>query len=193
MGDLRDSALVLINYLEGPQSSSKIPWDDLRYIFGEIMYGGHITDDWDRILCLTYLDNLMDNPLLDETELFPFSDGTGASFKSPAPTDYSNYILHIDENFGYETPIAFGMHPNAEIGFRTNQCTILFNTLVDLQPNDETGEMEEGVKTRNEVIQDVVTLILEDMGIEGLRFDLEDIRGKFMEDDDKLCFINVFL
>lgn len=34
---------------------SKVPWDDLRYLFGEIMYGGHITDDWDRRLCRTYL------------------------------------------------------------------------------------------------------------------------------------------
>jgi len=49
-GDLRDSAQVLYNYLEG-SSSVKIPWDDLRYIFGDIMYGGHIVDDWDRIMC----------------------------------------------------------------------------------------------------------------------------------------------
>jgi dynein heavy chain, axonemal len=32
-----------------------VPWDDLRYIFGEIMYGGHITDAWDRRTCNTYL------------------------------------------------------------------------------------------------------------------------------------------
>lgn len=39
----------------------KVPWEDLRYLFGEIMYGGHITDDWDRRLCRTYLEEYM-NP-----------------------------------------------------------------------------------------------------------------------------------
>ena len=37
----------------------QVPWTDLRYLFGEIMYGGHITDDWDRRLCKTYLDEFM--------------------------------------------------------------------------------------------------------------------------------------
>ena len=38
---------------------SQVPWTDLRYLFGEIMYGGHITDDWDRRLCNTYLKEYM--------------------------------------------------------------------------------------------------------------------------------------
>ena len=37
----------------------KIPWADLRYIFGEIMYGGHIVNDFDRKMCATYLDFYM--------------------------------------------------------------------------------------------------------------------------------------
>ena len=37
----------------------QVPWTDLRYLFGEIMYGGHITDDWDRRLCRTYLGEYM--------------------------------------------------------------------------------------------------------------------------------------
>ena len=44
-GDLIISMNVLYNYLE---ANNRIPWEDLRYLFGEIMYGGHITDDWDR-------------------------------------------------------------------------------------------------------------------------------------------------
>jgi len=59
MGDLRDSSIVLQNYMEQNAASGKIPWDDLRYIFGEIMYGGHIVDDWDRRFCSAFLENLM--------------------------------------------------------------------------------------------------------------------------------------
>lgn len=55
-GDLTISAMVLYNYLE---ANAKVPWEDLRYLFGEIMYGGHITDDWDRKLCRTYLEEYM--------------------------------------------------------------------------------------------------------------------------------------
>lgn len=45
--------------------------EDLRYLFGEIMYGGHITDDWDRRLCKTYLEEYM-NPTMvrKKNELF---------------------------------------------------------------------------------------------------------------------------
>lgn len=37
IGDLRDSAVCLTNYMEN-SGGGKIPWQDLKYIFGEIMY-----------------------------------------------------------------------------------------------------------------------------------------------------------
>jgi hypothetical protein len=40
-------------------ASSKIPWEDLRYIFGQIMYGGHIVNDFDRLLCGSYLNHFL--------------------------------------------------------------------------------------------------------------------------------------
>lgn len=36
IGDLRDSAVCLTNYMEN-SGGGKIPWQDLKYIFGEIM------------------------------------------------------------------------------------------------------------------------------------------------------------
>lgn len=69
VGDLNISVSVLYNYLE---ASPKVPWEDLRYLFGEIMYGGHITDDWDRRLCVSYLEELMQPELVDgELQLAP--------------------------------------------------------------------------------------------------------------------------
>ena len=52
----------------------QVPWTDLRYLFGEIMYGGHITDDWDRRLCRTYLEEYMSSEqVLNFTPLLQFS------------------------------------------------------------------------------------------------------------------------
>ena len=42
--------------------------EDLRYLFGEIMYGGHITDDWDRRLCKTYLEEYMNPQMVRHEE-----------------------------------------------------------------------------------------------------------------------------
>jgi dynein heavy chain len=125
-GDLRDSSTVLNNYLETNAGSGKIPWDDLKYIFGEIMYGGHITDDWDRILCGTYLDSVMKDDLFDDVELFPFVDRE--MFKCPVGQNYERYLEHIQEA-PPETPNAYGLHSNAEIDFLTKQCQTLFATL----------------------------------------------------------------
>lgn len=79
VGDLNISVSVLYNYLE---ANAKVPWEDLRYLFGEIMYGGHITDDWDRRLCITYLEEYMQPDLVDG-ELF-----LAPNFPAPPNTDY---------------------------------------------------------------------------------------------------------
>jgi hypothetical protein len=49
----------------------QVPWDDLRYIFGEIMYGGHIVEDWDRRLANAYLYKYFNEALLESQEFFP--------------------------------------------------------------------------------------------------------------------------
>ena len=61
IGDLTTCGDVLYNYLEAYES---IPWKDLQYMFGEVFYGGHITDAMDRRCCTTYLEVLIRQEIL---------------------------------------------------------------------------------------------------------------------------------
>nr|XP_021499024.1 dynein heavy chain 9, axonemal [Meriones unguiculatus] len=126
-GDLTISVNVLYNFLE---SNVKVPYDDLRYLFGEIMYGGHITDDWDRRLCRTYLEEFIRPEMLEgELSLAP-------GFPLPGNMDYSGYHQYIDAELPPESPYLYGLHPNAEIGFLTLTSEKLFRTVLEMQPRD---------------------------------------------------------
>ncbi|XP_060647178.1 dynein beta chain, ciliary [Drosophila nasuta] len=127
VGDLTISANVLHNYLEG---SNRIPWEDLRYLFGEIMYGGHITDDWDRRLCQTFLEELLQQDLIDgDFELCP-------GFPAPPNLEFEGYHSYITEMLPEESPLLYGLHPNAEIGFLTSASEQLLRTIFELQPRE---------------------------------------------------------
>merc|ERR1712070_978303 len=123
-GDLTICANVLQSYLE---ANPVIPWSDLRYLFGEIMYGGHITDAWDRRTNNTYLEVLVNDKLFSGLEL-------GPAFKSPDPTtlDYAGYITYVQENLPDDSPQMFGLHPNAEIGYLTNWTGQIFSDILSL-------------------------------------------------------------
>ena len=113
---------MLYNYLEG-SSAVKIPWDDLRYIFGEIMYGGHIVDDWDRRMSQKYLLYFMRDELLDEIDMIPYAEGK-LSWLSPQPAPHERYLEHI-ETMPAESPLFFGMHPRLGKELGRGKCRLL--------------------------------------------------------------------
>ncbi|XP_034049709.1 dynein heavy chain 9, axonemal [Thalassophryne amazonica] len=150
-GDLTISANVLYNYLE---ANPKVPYDDLRYLFGEIMYGGHITDDWDRRLCQTYLEEFI-KPEMMEGELC-----LAPGFPLPGNMDYNSYHQYVDDTLPAESPYLYGLHPNAEIGFLTQTSEKLFRTVLEMQPRDG-GVGEGGGMTHEEKVCAILELITE--------------------------------
>lgn len=185
-GDLMDSSTVLSNYLEN--SSDKVPWKDIRYIFGEILYGGHITDDWDRLLCMTYLRFYMKEDLMDETELYPFNENfKDERFRSPPVMPYDQYFEYIDAEMLPESPIAFGMHPNAETSVKTKQGDELFAAIMELQPR---GGGAAGVAAgAGSKIEQQITDITE--RIKAASYNLEEIAQNVV--DARGPYQNVFL
>lgn len=145
-GDLTICANILGSYLD---NNTVVPWDDLRYIFGEIMYGGHITDAWDRRTNNTYLKVLFNPELLNGMEL-------GPGFKSPdaAKFQYADYVEYINKDMVPEAPPLFGLHPNAEIGYLTSTCDSLCYTIISIggggagdSSGDKTSALLEAIDT----------------------------------------------
>jgi dynein heavy chain len=143
-----------------------VPWEDMRYVFGQIMYGGHITDAWDRRCNNTYLDVYMQPNILHGCELAP-------GFKVPdtSAMNYQDVLNYFQTSLPNESPPMFGLHPNAEIGYLTTFAEDLFQTILILGGTGGAGDSG---------------------GDGGVRAVMEDLLERCPEDfqmiDIKVCF-----
>uniref|UniRef100_H9GBB4 Dynein axonemal heavy chain 11 n=1 Tax=Anolis carolinensis TaxID=28377 RepID=H9GBB4_ANOCA len=128
-GDLTISVNVLYNYLE---ANSQV---DLLYLFGEIMR-----------LCL----------LIWKKEILKLVLAPG--FVIPSNLDYQGYHKYVEEMLPAESPVHYGLHPNAEIEFLTATSDNLFHTLLELQSHESIiGE------SASQTVEEKVKLILDDI------------------------------
>lgn len=125
-GDLRICGDILHNYLS---SYEKVPYADLQYLYGEIMYGGHITDGWDRRTNNTYLKVLIKPEIMSGMLMTCQVQG---GFRAPDPNKFhrEQYIEYVETKLPTEDPKMFGLHPNAEIGYLTTTGEKLFTTIL---------------------------------------------------------------
>ncbi len=149
-GDLTICGDVLHNYLT---KYEKVPYDDLRYIYGEIMYGGHITDNWDRRTNNTYLKVLIRPEILTGMQLT-----CAPGFKSPDPAkfDRESYRKYIEEKLPQEAPQMFGLHPNAEIGYLTTLGETLFSMILTIQG----GGSSAGGRKKEDIVKEFIIKFL---------------------------------
>lgn len=108
------------------------------------MYGGHITDHWDRRCNITYLEKIIKKELLTNGYLAPY-------FRSPDPTklNYQKYQDYIENDLPKESPGIFGLHANAEIGYLSKESVILFQTILEVQGSG--GASSEGDAGGNDI------------------------------------------
>ena len=114
------------------------------------MYGGHITDKWDRRANITYLDVIITPSLKEDTfELFP-------GFKTKQDGTWDDYLSYVENDLPPETPLAFGMHPNAEINFLMTEQKDLFDDLLSIGGGGGGGGGSGG-KTREQQVDTIIT------------------------------------
>ena len=173
-GDLLVCGAILQNYLEANEIAT--PWADVRYLVGEVMYGGHITDPYDRRIAVTYLAVLLNPNLVDEHTDFMLAPGLRPLLEG----EYEDYKIYVEEASPPESPLLFGMHPNAEISLLNNLCDNLFFTILSISGGGGGG----GGASKEEKVGALQTSILEGSGaITALREDFQMIAIRMLIKD----------
>lgn len=123
-------------------------------------------DFFDRRTNNTYLNVLFNDQLLNKGQLAP-----RLSSPDPQQWDFAEYTNMIDKSLPSETPLIYGLHPNAEIGFLTSKAENLFQTILrlamgtDLAAPPKQQEGEDGKKGKDEPppTQSILRETLEDL------------------------------
>lgn len=131
--DLRISVRQLKMFLD---ENDKIPFPALKYLTAECNYGGRVTDDKDRRLIVTLLDDYFN---IDVCENDDYKFGPDDHFKIPRGiSTHQEYLDHIQTLPHLIDPTVFGFHSNADITKDINETNLLLDSV--LLCSAESGE-----------------------------------------------------
>ncbi|KAM9822155.1 dynein axonemal heavy chain 10-like isoform 2-T2 [Syngnathus typhle] len=155
------------------QKESNIPWGSIKYLVGEVMYGGRVIDSFDRRILNVYMDEYFGDFLFYDFCRFHFFKNNEVDYKIPPNGPEDVYVDEIESLPLANTPEVMGLHSNAEIGYYTQSAKDMWLHLIDLQP--QTGESG-GSISRDEYITQVAQDIQNKLPAV---FDLDVTRKKF--------------
>eukprot|EP00656_Telonema_subtile_P017641 TRINITY_DN19490_c0_g1_i2.p1 TRINITY_DN19490_c0_g1~~TRINITY_DN19490_c0_g1_i2.p1 ORF type:complete len:1228 (+),score=268.04 TRINITY_DN19490_c0_g1_i2:75-3758(+) len=164
--DFTISMRLMDTYLEkADRCGDPLPWETLRYLVGEAMYGGRVTDNVDRRTVTAYLEEYFGDFLFDTFQPFHFFCNDEVDYALPiGSTDLTkkvtlaNMVQNV-ENMPLENqPDVFGLHPNAETGYLKNAAELMWTNLIELMPRSAAEGA--GGDTRESVLQKLTEEIL---------------------------------
>lgn len=156
------------------QEHSSVPWEALRYLTGEISYGGRVTDEWDRRCLKSILSKYFTPNILEDT--YKFSE-SGTYFALPeAPL--SIYRQYVEKLPYTEKPEVFGLHENADITYQAQETDRFLSTILSIQPRlvlsaGPTGPSQVVLSTAVEILKSLPTSLSRDEAQPNL-FNLDD-------------------
>uniref|UniRef100_A0A182NRZ8 AAA+ ATPase domain-containing protein n=1 Tax=Anopheles dirus TaxID=7168 RepID=A0A182NRZ8_9DIPT len=176
---------ILDTYLTKAADSrdSRMPWNSLKYLIGEVMYGGRVIDDFDRRVVKTYMDEYMGDFLFDTFQPFNFYADESFTYAPIAAPNRDEFIAAIDKLPLNNTPEVFGLHSNAEIGYYTAAVRETWAHLIDLQP--QTGADTGGI-SRDEFIDRAAVDILKKLP---KPFDIWRVKKAYQVNVTPICVV----
>jgi dynein axonemal heavy chain len=155
-----------------------IPWNSLRFLIGEAMYGGRVTDAMDRRVLMTYLSEYMGDFLFDDYQPFFFSRHS-FDYKIPEWGAMEVYKKMVETLPLDNSPQVFGLHPNAEIQYNTDAVRSIWTALINLQPRSNAGSSgisrDDYIKS---VAEDILSRVPEPWDLQHVRRQLYEKQGR---------------
>lgn len=163
-----------------PGAAKSVQWDAIRYLVSEVVYGGRVTDEWDRRLLNVYANEFFNDSIFAENpKPFRLAE-TSSSYVIPIEPPVKElgkaadkslgitpefYQLKIEEFPNIEQPEVFGQHVNAEISSQITDTMSLLDSIISLQPNTflEGEESKEGRVSK--IIKDLLERLPEQMKV----------------------------
>ncbi|KAM9212758.1 dynein axonemal heavy chain 14 [Dugong dugon] len=153
--DLEVSIKMLENVLSG---QSNIPWRALRYLIGEVIYGGRVTDNCDKECLKTLLYKFCNPEVLKDD--FSFSS---VEIHQPVPEcAYIKDFIHIIQSLpDDDSPEVLGMHPEATRSYRVTQGQEFIDSLITMQPRTATTSLTISQEQSNDkLVMEILTDML---------------------------------
>merc|ERR1711871_363084 len=140
--------------------AGQISWPTIQYMISQVQYGGKMTDDMDRRLFDTYAASWLSPSLLDagftynpDEQISPMPDDHNYVIPtSGQETDVAAYRSANDAMPELDSPEVFGLHPNADLTFRTKEVNALLDALGETQPKSGGGG---GGQSREDVVMEM--------------------------------------
>ncbi|RXM98848.1 Dynein heavy chain 8, axonemal [Acipenser ruthenus] len=150
--DFTASVQFVQNHLDEMDIKRGVNWSCMRYMLGEVQYGGRVTDDLDKHLLNTFTQVWFGENMFSDK--FFFYKG----YVIPKGKTVQDYMEHIELLPLVDSPEVFGLHPNADITYQTNMANETLSTVVNIQPKDSGSG---GGETREATVQRLADEMLE--------------------------------
>ena len=97
--DFRVCTNILKTYLTkaSEKGESRIPWASLKYLIGEVMYGGRVIDEFDRRIIRTYMDEYMGDFIFDTFQPFHFFNDETVDYIIPQIDSKDEYLSKFNQ------------------------------------------------------------------------------------------------